>query len=151
MKCMYVLCRFDQFLREIEHTCIHTYIQTFVSSIRFLHHLKTKILCMFAHACRGNYTTNMENLRVFRTPEISFSTARVTFLNENIKKAWKMNCEMKCRYVWMALFARAGRGKGPIHTYIHGPMPFQRTTIFPCMLTFRRAEWAKGQLHPTKV
>ena len=48
-------------------------------------------------------------------------------------------------------FARAGRGKGPIYTYLHGPMPFQRTTKFPCILIFRRAEWAKGQLDPTEV
>ena len=48
-------------------------------------------------------------------------------------------------------FARAGRGKGPIYTYIHGPMPFQRTTKFPCILTFRRAEWAKGQLALTEA
>ena len=86
MKCMYVLCRFDQFLREIEHTYIHTHIQTFVSSIRFLHHLKFVFPCMFAHACRGNYITNMENQRFFRKPEISLSTARATFLDENIKK-----------------------------------------------------------------
>ena len=68
------------------YTYIHTYIPTFVSSIRFLHHLKFVFPCMFAHACRGNYITNMENQRFFRKPEISLSTARATFLDENIKK-----------------------------------------------------------------
>ena len=54
---------------------------------------------------------------------------------------------MKCMYVWMAVLPVQAEGKGPsIHTYIHGPMPFQRTTNFPCMFTFRRAEWAKEQL-----
>ena len=36
--------------------------------------------------------------------------------------------------------ARKYDQNGPyIHTYIHGPMPFQKGSIFPCMFTFAHA------------
>ena len=33
--------------------------------------------------------------------------------------------------------------KWPIHTYIHGSMPFQRGSIFSCMFTFAHADQGK--------
>ena len=48
------VCRFAQFLRGNEHTYRHPDKQTYNSPIRFLHHLETRIPCMFANAGHGN-------------------------------------------------------------------------------------------------
>ena len=72
MKCMYVLCRFDQFLRENKHTYRHPDKQTYNSSSRFLHHLKTRIPCMFANAGRGIIQPTWKIDRFSENPKIEF-------------------------------------------------------------------------------
>ena len=53
------------------------------------------------------------------------------------------------RRVWMSgcQFCRCRPRKWPIPTYIHGPMPFQRGSIFSCMFTFAHAGRWKTPLH----
>jgi hypothetical protein len=59
----------------------------------------------------------MENQRFSRKPGISISMAGATFLDENIKKTSKMNCEMSCMYVWMSILPMQATKMA--HPYIH--------------------------------
>ena len=48
-------------------------------------------------------------------------------------------------------FCRCRPRKWPIPTYIHGPMPFQRGSIFPCMFTFAHAGRGKREVDQNLV
>mgnify|MGYP003301602260 CR=1 FL=1 len=43
--------------------------------------------------------------------------------------------------MYVCMFGHVGRGNMTkmAHTYIHGPIPFQKGLIFPCMFTFAHA------------
>jgi hypothetical protein len=55
------------------HTYIHTYIHTyFCFADLIFRDLKTKRLCLYHHAGRGNIHTYTKNQRFCRTPEIRY-------------------------------------------------------------------------------
>ena len=142
---LYVWMYFVGLTRFYEKTNRHTYIQTNKLTTRQFGFCTTSKLK--SHVCLPMPAVEIYNQHgkstVFRKPNISIFTARATFLDGNIKKHKKSNCWRHKLYVCLAI---QGVEIWPKGLNIHGPMPFQRTTNFPCMLTFRRAEWAKGQL-----
>ena len=79
--CMSV-CRFAKFLRENKHTYIHPHKQTYNSSSRFLHHLKTRIPCMFANAGHGIIQPTWKIYRFFEHPEFQIPRPGRRFLTK---------------------------------------------------------------------
>ncbi len=66
--------------------------------------------------------------------------AGATFLDENIKKTSKMNCEMSCMYVWMSiLLMQATEMAHPyIHTWAHAVSKISEISMYgyfssPCI------------------
>ena len=87
------VCRFDQFLRENEHTYIHTlhtYIhphkQTYNSSSRFSHHLEKRIPCMFANAGHRIIQPTWKIDRFFENPEFQIPRPGPRFWTETSTK-----------------------------------------------------------------
>ena len=135
--CLDVLCRFDQFLRENEHTYIHPDKQTYNSSIAFLHHLKTKIPCRFAHACRGNIqpTWKIDVFFFSKTRNSHFHGQGHVFRRKRQKNVKKI--VLRCR-VWMSgwpLFPTQATEMGPsLHTYMDACRFKDRRFFHVCLL-----------------
>ena len=97
--------------------------------------------------CRPRkYTYIHKKSAVLSNTRNSISSARHTFLDKNVQKHIKWIVK---RRVWMSgcPFCRCRPRKLPIQTYIHGPVPSQRGTIFSCMFSFAHAGRGNGATH----
>ena len=150
---MYV-CRFDQFLRENEHTYIHTlhtYIhphkQTYNSSSRFSHHLEKRIPCMFANAGHRIIQPTWKIDRFFENPEFQIPRPGPRFYTKTSKKRKKQvfRCRV-CMYVWQFCPCRPRKSAHPyIPTWTHA---VSKIADLKCMFTFHRPASRKRALTP---
>ena len=89
----------------------------------------------------GKNTTNMENHRFSRKPEISISMAGATFLDKNVQKSELLNVVYGCLDV---NFADAGHGNcSSLHTYMD-PCRFRDRRFFHVCFLFRALHRGNG-------